>query len=497
MRPIAVTRTGHRLLPDPNRVVARHYLPAEELVESEEPRVARLVRRVVALPEEMISELLDDVIARFSRRHRDFEAVLEANFARVAHHVRSPEPPSRDARMLIGAYVTHEYTIEAAALFNPSTVLAPDQSGLAAGEARFVMSLRAVGEGHVSSIEFRSGVVDDRGSVTIDPPSRYASLGTRRPPRYDKALFAAKLAELGADNAITEKILGPLGGSFTADALDRSVAALDDQVSPVLAYKTVEFIRWLAASNYVVDFPDHTPLSERVLFPEGPAETGGMEDARLCRFVADDGTVTYYGTYTAFDGSTILPQLLVTTDFDEFRVATLNGRCAQNKGMALFPRPVNGRFAALSRYDQENIDIMFSDNVRHWQTREPLRAPRWPWELTQIGNCGSPIETEAGWLVLTHGVGAMRQYVIGAVLLDRSDPRRVIADLPEPLLVPDEQERNGYVPNVLYSCGGLVHAGRLLLPYAFSDAGVHVCLAEVDELVRALLDHPVDTGAAV
>jgi hypothetical protein len=432
MRPIAVTRTGHRLLPDPNRVVARHYLPAEELIESEEPRVARLVRRVLALPEEQISELLDDVIGRFSRRHRGFEAVLEANFARVAHHLGTREPPSRDARLLIGAYVTHEYTIEAAALFNPSAVLAPDQSGQGPGQARLVKSRRAVGEGHVSSIEFRGGLIDDRGNVTLESPSHYATLGTRRPPRYDKALFIEKLTELGAHEAIVDKVIDPLPDAFTADALDRSLAALDEEISPVLAYKTVEFIRWLAASNYVVDFPDHAPLSERVLFPEGPTESGGMEDARFCRFVGDDGTVTYYGTYTAFDGSTILPQLLVTTDFDEFRVATLSGRCAQNKGMALFPRPVNGGFAALSRYDQENIDIMFSDNVRHWDGREQLRAPRWPWELTQIGNCGSPIETDAGWLVLTHGVGPMRQYVVGAILLDRSDPRQVIADLPEP-----------------------------------------------------------------
>ncbi len=492
MRPPAVLRTPHRLEPDPRRVIAKYYEPSEELVESREPRVRRLVRRILELPEDDRAMRARGLLAEFSKRHRDYATILERHYQRVAHHVPDGVEPSTESRLLIGAYVTHEFSIQAAALLNPSMVPAPDQTGLAPGEQRFVMSLRAVGEGHISSIEFRSGVVRGASEVTLDPVSRYATLGSLQTLGYDKHLFDAKLRELGADNEIAARVLDPLGDGFTLPELEQSLELLsDDGVSPVLAYKTVEFIRWLAMSNYRVGFGDGTDLSERVVFPIGPSESQGMEDARFVRFTDDDGSTNYYATYTAFDGYKILPQLIETRDFSSFRIATLNGSCASNKGMALFPRRIDGRYAALSRYDRENIDIMFSDNVRFWNSREQLRVPVWPWELMQIGNCGSPIETEAGWLVLTHGVGPMRQYTIGVILLDLDDPRRVIADLPEPILVADEREREGYVPNVVYSCGAMLHDDTLVLPYGFSDAGVGIALAPMADLLGALLDHPV------
>lgn len=491
MRGTMTMKTAQELRPDPGRVIAKHYTPDDQVVGSREPRMARLLRRVLRLDEEATARALDDVLAGFGDRHRDLPSVLLDNYARVAHHLPKGANPSERMRMLIGAYVTHEYSIQAAALFNPSMVPAPDQSGLAAGELRFVMSMRAVGEGHISSIEFRTGVVTADADVRFEEATPYASLGTRRSAVYNKRLFVNKLAELGADRDIVSSILGSFPRHFELEALESRLGALDHTGDvPATEYKTVELIRWLALSNYVVEFDPDLPVSERVIFPVGPSESRGMEDARFVRFTADDGSINYYATYTAFDGSSILPQLIETRDFVSFRVATLNGRSAQNKGMALFPRKIGGQYVALSRYDRENIDIMFSRGVRFWHGREQLRTPVWPWELLQIGNCGSPLETEAGWLVLTHGVGPMRTYSIGAVLLDLDDPCRVIADLPEPILYPDEQERDGYVPNVLYSCGGMIHGGRLILPYGFSDAGIRIATLPLDELLDEILRHP-------
>ncbi len=491
MRHIAVSEAEGPLVASPYRVIAKYYRPAEELIENKEPRVARLVRRILALPEKEIVRLLEQVTVRFSRRHRDFEGILARHFEEVADHIPVGTTPTLHARRLIGAYLTHEYSIEAAALFNPSMVPAPDQSGLADGQQRFIMSLRAVGEGHISSIEFRTGVVDRQSRLAFDPASPYATTGLRRPSHYSKQAFAGKLRELAADNHIAASILDPLREHFTYSQLHDSITVFkDDGVSPAISHKTLQLIQWVADSNYEIDFDPATSISERVIFPIGPAESRGMEDARFVRFTDDDGSVTYYATYTAFDGFKILPQLIETDDFSSFRVSTLNGASAQNKGMALFPRRISGRFVALSRYDQENIDIMSSDDVRRWDSRQKVRAPTRPWELMQIGNCGSPIETSAGWLVLTHGVGPVREYSIGAVLLDRDDPTRMIGELPEPLLVADEHERYGYVPNVVYSCGAMIHGGDLVLPYGYSDAGVRIAIVKLDDLLCALLDHP-------
>jgi len=368
-------------------------------------------------------------------------------------------------------------------------VLAPDQHGLAAGSSRFVMSLRAVGEGHLSSIEFRPGVLDAAGGVTIDAVGPHVVGARRSPPQhFYKRYFAAKLAELGANNELSTGVLERLDARFTLDELEASLSALEIHGPPAaIWFETTKIIRVLATSNYVTTFPLDSQLSERVIFPAGPNETRGMEDARFVLFTDVDGSTRYYATYTAYDGFSILPQLIETDDFVRFTISTLNGAAAQNKGMALFPRTIGGKHFMLSRKDRENLHLSTSSDVHQWDDVAELYRPQQPWELLQIGNCGSPIETEAGWLVLTHGVGPMRRYTIGALLLDLADPRRVIGHLTEPFIEPNEDEREGYVPNVVYTCGAIVHGARLVVPYGFSDAGVAVAHVALADLLEALL----------
>jgi predicted GH43/DUF377 family glycosyl hydrolase len=482
-----VVRTGQRLLPDPHRVIVKPYVPGEDNVAGAESRAGMLVARVLAIPEEEVAVLLAGIRKEFSERHRGFEATLEQHFELVAHHVPPGTALSQERRWLIGAYFTHEYSVEGAALFNPSMVLAPDQTGLGAGERRFVMSVRAVGEGHISSIEFRSGVIDGSGELFFEEPSALLVTGSRAPAvDYDRERFRAKLVELGAGNDLAWEVLGRLPPRFSPLALEESLAHLEADGPPhAISYETVKIVRVLAASNYVTTFPASSALGERVIFPAGPNETRGMEDARFVRFV-DGGRATYYATYTAYDGFQILPQLIQTDDFLTFYISTLNGFAAQNKGMALFPRKIRGKYVMLSRKDRENLHLATSDDVHFWNDVTELDRPSAPWQLLQIGNCGSPLETEAGWLVLTHGVGAMRRYGIGVVLLDLEDPGRVIGRLPEPLLLPDASEREGYVPNVVYSCGGMIHGPRLVLPYGFSDAGIAIAVISLPELLTAL-----------
>jgi len=480
-------RTPHVLRANPGRVIAKPYLPSEEVFADKGPRASLLMARILALSEDDVARALGDALRRFSGRHRQFEAILERHFALVAHRVDDPSL-SQERRLLIGAYFTNEYSIEGAALFNPSIVPAPHQEGLAAGEQRFIMSLRAVGEGHISSIEFRTGVVDGSSRVTFDPLGPHLVTGDRAPPSsYDKTSFRAKLVELGAGNDVAWAALDPLPARFTLVELERSLVAIEKGgPPPAMSYETIKIIRVLAASSYVATFPADSELSERVIFPAGPHETHGMEDARFVRFTEDDSTVTYYATYTAFDGYEIVPQLIETHDFACFRIGTLAGPAAQNKGMALFPRRIGGKFVMLSRRDRENLHLATSSDVRRWEDVEELRGPRHSWELLQIGNCGSPIETEEGWLVITHGVGPMRWYALGALLLDLDDPRRIIGELQEPLLSPDEDEREGYVPNVVYSCGAMLNGTDLVLPYGRSDAAVGVAIVSVPELLASL-----------
>jgi predicted GH43/DUF377 family glycosyl hydrolase len=324
-------------------------------------------------------------------------------------------------------------------------------------------------------------------SVSVDVPSRYVTTGSREPHGFDKRFFVAKLDDLGVLNTVEERVLQQLREHFTMAELEVAIAMLaDDGIEPSISGETTRLLHWLASSNYRTAFPSTVELSERVLFPSGPTESHGMEDARFVRFTEDDGSSTYYATYTAFDGHQILPQLLETPDFAEFRVTTMSGRTARNKGIALFPRRIRGRYVALGRLDNVNNYLMTSDDVRVWRGATMIQQPEQPWELMQLGNCGSPIETDAGWLVITHGVGPFRTYVLGALLLDLEDPSRVIGHLADPLLVPDEHDREGYVPNVVYSCGSLVHAGNLIVPYGFADVGAAIATFDLDELLSRL-----------
>lgn len=490
IEPLPVTRTPHRLLPDPKRVIIKPFLLGTAVLSNGEPRLNAVLDRILVIPEEEIPAMLEEICRHFAPRHRDFEGMLDDHCHVVSQHLHYSEPLSHERRLLIGAYFSREYAIEAAALCNPSIVPAPDQSGLPKGSSRFIMSLRAIGEGHISSIEFRSGVIEQDGKITFDSMSPFVSTGRRVPNlSYHKEVFESKLSELGFDNPVSQWVLDRLADRFGLEELMGVIAQSRNQdLSGPLKRETIEVIHWLATSNYDVVFSPNSAISERAIFPDSPTESHGMEDARFVRFVDDDGSKCYYATYTAYDGHDILPQLIETRDFLQFNVRTLNGTGAQNKGMALFPRRIAGKFAMLSRHDGESLYFMTSDDIFFWHDAETLRMPRRHWEIIQIGNCGSPIETEEGWLVLTHGVGPMRTYAIGVMLLDLEDPRHVIGELSGPLLAPETDEREGYVPNVLYTCGGLLHNGQLILPYGFSDVGIRIATIPLDELLARLQD---------
>jgi predicted GH43/DUF377 family glycosyl hydrolase len=485
MSAIPVARSAVRLLTDAQRLIAKPYVPAD-VGPGDNARAERLIRRVLALTPDEARNTLERVRETFDERHSDLDEVFIRGFWAVAHLVPDAEDLPDDARRLIGSYFVHEYSLEGAALTNPSIVPHPDQTGVPTESLRVIVSLRAVGEGHVSSIEFRTGIVGPGGDIEIATPAA-AITGRRQSPMFDKAMFTAKLTEMDAVNDLVRRVLVQLADRFTMADLDGALASLGRHEGSATAVRhVVQVMHWLASSNYEVTFPPQSELSQRVLFPHGPAESRGMEDARFVRFVEPEGTVLYYATYTAYDGFNILPQLIETADFQSFRIATLNGRAAVNKGIAIFPRRIAGRYAALARCDGESNYVMQSDHIRFWHDAKQIQLPARPWELMQIGNAGAPIETEAGWLVVTHGVGPMRRYALGAILLDIDDPAQVIGHLSEPLLIPDEGEREGYVPNVVYSCGSLMHGDRLVIAYGASDTSTTFATVEVDALLAEL-----------
>jgi predicted GH43/DUF377 family glycosyl hydrolase len=482
-----VKRTGIVLRPNASRVLFRPF----SLVDYE--RSLRIVTRILVLPEEEVIAKLKEVLHEFGTRHQRVRDYFLKRFTSVQNLVPTDRPLSDERKLLIGAYFTHEYSLEAAALFNPSIVPHPDQTGLPDGSMRFILSLRATGEGHISSITFRTGTIDRAGEVTVDTPTRFVTAPDHIPPTsYHKAIFWRKIHELGLADSVAERIVRDLGEHFTVDQLTDEI----DYLRTHAQHRTIEFERTsgrvlnVAKSNYEFFYAPGQPLTERVIFPVSPNESNGIEDARFVQFVEKDGGKNYIATYTAYDGRVTIPQILETSDFLHFKISTLNGRQVQGKGMALFPRRVGGHFAMLSRQDGENLYLMYSDDLHFWHTREPLMKPTYAWEFIQIGNCGSPIETEAGWLVLSHGVGPMRKYSIGAFLLDLENPAHVIGRLPRPLLSPDETEREGYVPNVVYSCGALVHEGILILPYAMSDSASSFATIPLADVLAAMA--PVD-----
>ena len=460
-----VTRLPNLLTPFLSRVLLRPFIPGDE------NRQCRIISRVSMMDDTEVRKTLDRVIAEFGWRHLDLRQYLIKNYKAVEPAIVSDKPLSDERKLLIGAYFTQEYALESAALFNPSIVPHPVQENLPDGAVRFILSLRAVGEGHISSIVFREGIVHADGSVAVHKPTTYVTEPEQTPSQvYDKALFSRKLAELRINQDIRQQIMNRLPETFTLAELTRALKD-DRQENPPTRdqEESIHSILALAYSNFTVVFDPTHQTSEKALFPFTPDQRKGMEDVRFVQFIDDDGSHTYFGTYTAYDGHTILPQLIETSDFTTFRFLTLNGPAAQNKGMALFPRKIDGQYVMISRQDNENMFIMYSDNIHFWFERKILLRPTFPWEFIQIGNCGSPIETERGWLVLSHGVGPMRKYCIGAFLLDLDDPTKVIGRLREPLIEPRENERSGYVPNVVYTCGMMQVGDLLLIPYAMSD----------------------------
>lgn len=423
-----LNRQALYLRPDPARVIVRPFKPATEPKDfkpTDKTRANHIVDRVMALDEAAVSEMLADVLENFEGRHRNLLRTFELRAGEMEDALFDHAPFTKLQSQLVGAYFLNEYAFEASALFNPSIVAHPDQSLAPPGGLRFVLSLRAVGEGHVSSLTFRSGTVTKDGSVSIDPTARLAATG-RLPDSFD-----------------------PLSQE------------------PV---------------DIVFDTKD---ISERVIFPATASQSNGIEDARFVQF-HDDGEVVYYATYTAYDGRAIRSELIETRDFLNFRMTPLRGSAARNKGMALFPRKIAGRYAMIARQDNENLYLIYSDDLLTWEGGKPILRPQWPWEFVQIGNCGAPIELDEGWLLFTHGVGPVRRYAIGAALLDKADPSKVIARSRVPLVHPDPSQREGYVPNVVYTCGAIRHCSRIILPYAVSDSYSNFATIKIDALLGAM-----------
>ena len=478
-----VKRTGIVLRPNNSRVVFRPFEPTSA------ERMARIIARVMALPEGEVEELLEGVMREFRGRHQRTQEFFLMRFDQVRHHLLTDQAVTTPRQLLIGSYFSQEYSLESAALFNPSMVWHPDQSGLPDGSRRFVVSLRATGEGHISSITFRSGVIDANNEIQIDEPSRFVTAPEAVPnARYDKAMFRRKLFELGLATRFADQVLAEVDDHFTFEQLEAAIQALQrrNRMESRENQPAAQGLVALARSNYEIKYSAEQTLSERIIFPSSPTESNGIEDARFVQFKNDDGSTLYYATYTAYDGRLTFPQLLETEDFQRFTLCTLNGPEVRNKGFALFPRKVNGLYAMLSRQDNENLYLMYSEHPHFWYAKQQIVRPTFPWEFVQLGNCGSPIETEAGWLVLSHGVGPMRKYALGAFLLDRDDPTRVIGRLAEPLLTPNENEREGYVPNVVYSCGAVVHNGALVIPYAMADHASTFATVALDEVLGAM-----------
>jgi predicted GH43/DUF377 family glycosyl hydrolase len=477
-----VRRLPIRLTGSTARTITRFFWMGEE-------RARKILARVRSLNASEVSQLIQDVVSDFGGAHPDLDGILSEHYHRAMSQMTLPADDDPSRQMLIGSYFTMEYAHESAALFNPSMVPARDQAGLPEGSTRFLMSLRAVGEGHISSIVFRQGVIDAAGQVTIDPVGPSA----RRVRQVEHLVFEKPrvrqfLKETGFYTPQVERLLALLGERFTvADVITAAESQKGHQEDEPASQEAADRLIWLAHSNYEIQLPVEQDISELVLFPIGESESQGMEDMRLVRFTDGDGKHCYYGTYTAYNGSRILPQMMVSTDARKVEVHSLHGSFARNKGLALFPRQINGQYLMVGRCDAENNYLLRSRNVYNWSEGEVLQCPKYPWEFVQIGNCGSPIETGAGWLLLTHGVGPMRRYCMGATLLDLKDPSRVIGQLARPLMVPLKDERAGYVPNVVYSCGAMLHNDLLIIPYGISDAATGFATVGLEELLAAMV----------
>jgi len=517
---VTVTRKKFIFSPDSTRVIARFLYMSDE-------RSADIIRNVLAMPEKEVTIAMSQLLRGYSRRHRNISRIFEKYFDRLAPIFDKIEVNQEDLsasqKALIGSYFTMEYSIESAAFFNPSIVEDPDQSETRSDEVRVIFSFRATGEGHISSIVFRSGILDKNNNLSIEPVGKMlAEADVIKRHVYEKKAFQLKLDEMkDTENIISpviidemqdhEKniptvvadqpaevpspeiavspafILDKLGDHFTYGELMKNLEiARKDPDLQEDHLKIINQMMWLASSHYEIHFSIDSAISERVIFPISATEQRGIEDARFVKFTGDNGEITYYATYTAYDGMTTLPKLISTKDFYDFKILPINGEIAQNKGMALFPRKVNGKYAMLCRIDGVNNFIAYSDSINIWRTAKIIQRPKYPWELVQVGNSGSPIETKEGWLVITHAVGSMREYTLGASLYELENPEKEIGRLSSPLMVPNESEREGYVPNVIYSCGSMVHGEDLIIPYAMSDHASTYATVNLKELLDVL-----------
>ena len=482
---LSVQRMDSIIYPDNKRVISRFFFTGDA-------RAEKLISQIMAMPEDEVHSLVNQILREFSKRHRSVTTIYKKHYNNVKHIVAKVHPANNVSewrKLLIGSYFTMEYALESAALFNPSIVEDPDQTGLQKGQVRIILSLRATGEGHISSIVFRSAILGEHNEITLlEPGNHVAEATVIKNHMYKKTSFSSKLQEMGIREEFHNLVLDQLPDRFTYDQIRDAVKIAQDANNSLLMEhkKAIEEMVWLADSYNEITFSLDTDLTERVIFPISKYEKNGIEDARFVKFTKDNGDVAYYGTYTAYDGYTILPRLIETEDFYSFKIFPVHGNYAIDKNLALFPRKVNGKFVMISRVNGFNNYIMFSDKINRWSDAELLQEPLYPWELVQIGNGGSPIETPDGWLLITHGVGPVRKYCLGACLLDLENPRKIIGRLKEPMLLPVEGERSGYVPNVVYTCGTYVHNGELIIPYAMSDYASTFARVNLQSLLNVL-----------
>lgn len=484
---VCVTRKDVKFSSDPSRVIARFHYTNDE-------RSADIIGKVLAMSDDEANIALSQVLRGYSKRHRNISMIFEKHFNKLNHLFKDLEivqgKIDQSRKVLIGSYFTMEYSIESAAFFNPSIVEAPDQSELRPDDKRVIISFRATGEGHVSSLVFRDGIIDKDNNITFEPVGKMlAEADIIKRHIYNKKSFKKKLCEMQNANHIipSTPVIDKLNDSFTYGELKKCIEETRETI-PHSA--TIEWyldqIMWLASSHYEIKFSLDSAISERVIFPISETEKKGIEDARFVTFKEDNGEVTFYATYTAYDGMTILPKLLETKDFYQFKIRPIHGEIAKNKGMALFPRKINGKYAMLCRIDGVNNYIAFSDNISIWHEAKLIQEPKHPWEFIQIGNCGSPVETKDGWLVITHGVGPMREYVLGASLFELDNPEKEIGRLKTPLMMPNDKEREGYVPNAIYSCGSIIHNNDLIIPYGMADYASSYATINLAELLNEL-----------
>lgn len=480
-------RTTHVITPDTSRVLSRLFVAGHDDFGSRESRTSIIIGRVMQLSPAEVRAALADVEDRFGDRHPEFGLVLETHAQRVANRIAPDIALDEERWRLIGAFFSHECSIEGASITNPSAVAHPDQSALPPDHTRFIMSVRCIGEGHRSSIGFRTGVVDTRGNVVLDEVGSCLTAGAHGESKLEHMAFVGLLEKMGDFGENARYVLEGLGDSFSLGELEERLTRLvHDRDTYRYAEQTSEHFHAIAERNYKVTFSSESKESERVLWPFAAAEWRGMEDARFTRTNWSSGEAKYVATYTAFDGRDISQQLIETDDFLTFDISPVSGPAAEGKGLAIFPKKIDGWYVALSRADFETNSIAFSHHLEYWEKSEILQRPTRPWELIQLGNSGPPIETEAGWLVLTHAVGPMRTYTLSAMLLDLHDPMRVISTLDEPLLAPLQSERDGYVPNVVYSCGSMRAGGNLLIPFGIADQSIGFAVANLDELLERL-----------